>query len=334
MKKLTLLLVVLFYFIGICRISAQSSQIATLSNGSKVSVYYGVSALKSAHEAAEDGDVITLSSGTFSAVNITKDIVLRGAGMEIDTINNILPTTIVGDFYIRGNYDNRLSNFVMEGICCEYIIRLERLNNPKFIKCRLKYLSETSILDAIFLHCRITDEVNLTNKSSSLFLSSIVEDPVSNDSDTSFEFENCIIYVDRVSFTYVKNSLFKNSIVFSRVEAPINTSCVAYNCVSNDVDMFVNINNSTNKGNVSLANLFKTYTEELSFKSIGDEMFELTDDAKIKYLGVDGTQIGIHGGAMPFDITPTNPQIKKCNVATKSTVDGKLSVDIKVNVEN
>ena len=333
MKKLTLL-VVLLYFIGICSTSAQSSQIATLSNESKVSVFYGSSALKSAHEAAEDGDVITLSSGAFSAVDITKNIVLRGVRMEIDTVNNILPTTIVGDFKIGGDYNNALPNFVMEGICCENKITLNYLDNPKFIKCRLKYISGFRIQNAIFLHCRITDEAHINGISSSLFLSSIVEDPVSNNDDTSLEFENCIIYVDRVSFTYIKNSIFKNCIVFSRVEAPINTSCIAYNCVSNDVNMFVNINNSTNKGNVSLANLFKSYTEELSFKSIGDEMFELTEDAKIKYLGVDGTQIGIHGGAMPFDITPANPQITKCNVAAKSTVDGKLSVDIKVNVEN
>ena len=64
---------------------------------------------------------------------------------------------------------------------------------------------------------------------------------------------------------------------------------------------------------------------------LDDEMFELTDEAKTKYLGTDGTQVGIHGGSIPFDITPTNPQITKCNVASKSTIDGKLSVDIQIN---
>lgn len=60
------------------------------------------------------------------------------------------------------------------------------------------------------------------------------------------------------------------------------------------------------------------------------ERLELTDAAKTKYLGSDGTQIGIYGGSIPFDPRPSNPQITKLNVASKSTADGKLSVDIEV----
>ena len=112
----------------------------------------------------------------------------------------------------------------------------------------------------------------------------------------------------------------------------IHSSCTAYNCVSNfDSYLFKNITNSTNKGNIPLTDLFKTYTTEKVFMYLDDEMFELTDEAKTKYLGTDGTQVGIHGGSIPFDITPTNPQITKCNVASKSTIDGKLSVDIQIN---
>lgn len=59
--------------------------------------------------------------------------------------------------------------------------------------------------------------------------------------------------------------------------------------------------------------------------------YELTDEALATYLGSDGTQVGIYGGNLPFDATPTNPQIKKCNVASRSTADGKLSVEIEVS---
>lgn len=61
-----------------------------------------------------------------------------------------------------------------------------------------------------------------------------------------------------------------------------------------------------------------------------NETFELTETAKATYLGTDGTQVGIYGGMLPFDTTPSNPRITKCNVAAKSTADGKLSVDIEV----
>ena len=60
------------------------------------------------------------------------------------------------------------------------------------------------------------------------------------------------------------------------------------------------------------------------------ETFHLTEAAQTAYLGLDGTQVGIYGGSMPFDPIPTNPQITKCKVAQKSTTDGKLSVDIEV----
>lgn len=75
--------------------------------------------------------------------------------------------------------------------------------------------------------------------------------------------------------------------------------------------------------------LYKTYLGA-SLEKLDSENFELTDEAKAKYLGIDGTEVGIHGGILPWDTTPSNPQITKCKVASKSTADGKLSVDIEV----
>ena len=56
----------------------------------------------------------------------------------------------------------------------------------------------------------------------------------------------------------------------------------------------------------------------------------LKEELQSTWLGDDGTQVGIYGGFLPFDPTPTNPQITKFNVASKTTADGKLSVDIEV----
>ena len=99
MKK-TFLLVVLMSLIGFNYVAAQSSLIATLSHENDVKVFYGASALKEAHEAAVGGDVITLSSGRFNAVDITKAITLRGAGMALDTVYHNEPTVLSGDFKI------------------------------------------------------------------------------------------------------------------------------------------------------------------------------------------------------------------------------------------
>lgn len=111
----------------------------------------------------------------------------------------------------------------------------------------------------------------------------------------------------------------------------MSSSCNAYNCIVLTFcnNYFENIPNTTNKILTDYTAFFKTYTGD-ELDKLDSETFELTDEAKTKYLGTDGTEVGIYGGILPFDPTPTNPQITKCNVASKSTADGKLSVDIEV----
>ena len=334
MKK-TFLLVVLMSLIGF-KVNAQSSLIATLSHENDVKVFYGASALKEAHEAAVGGDVITLSSGRFNAVDITKAITLRGASMALDTVYHNEPTVLSGDFRI--NVSDTLNRLTLEGLYSNHTIRYsDALENAMFIKCRFKFISNSSsssyLKNATFLHCRISDIINLNDSRSSVsMINCIIEDPCTQSGP--FEFVNCVIYKYSDSFkNSIYNSSFKNCILMTIYGSEyIDSSCTAYNCVSNLYsNFFNNITNSTNKGGIPLTDLFKTYTTETSLENLDDEMFELTDEAKTKYLGTDGTQIGIHGGSIPFDITPTNPQITKCNVASKSTIDGKLSVDIQIN---
>ena len=68
------------------RAYAQSSLMATLSHENEISTFYGANALQEAHAASAHGDVITLSSGSFAGVDITK-AVKRG--------NNTLTITVV-----------------------------------------------------------------------------------------------------------------------------------------------------------------------------------------------------------------------------------------------
>ena len=78
--------------------------------------------------------------------------------------------------------------------------------------------------------------------------------------------------------------------------------------------MFKNVTNATNKIVSDYTSLFKTYTGA-ALDKLDSETFQLTDAAKTLYLGIDGTEVGIYGGNLPFDPTPSNPQITKCNVA-------------------
>ena len=153
--------------------------------------------------------------------------------------------------------------------------------------------------------------------------------------------DNCIVKWDYASDGShdgpedVPNSYYKNCILqLTGGPGEITSSCVAYNCIGlGNSRIFANMlsKNSTNKYVSSLSDVFKTDRATNSDTYIIDsETFELTDEAKTKYLGTDGTQVGLYGGNLVYDENPTTPQITKCNVASKSTADGKLSVDIEV----
>lgn len=335
-------------FCFVVQVSAQSSVIATLFHDGDIKTFYGTDALRSAHAAAVHGDVITLSSGSFTATNITKAVTLRGAGMEYDSISVTEPTIISGDFSIQIASDSTLqnNNLVMEGIyhnAAGIITVNGSLNNPQFVKCRLYMIKCGSsgtygyMYYANFINCVIAYEVNFFSSGSATFVNCYVFDMeyYSSNSTASAEFQNCV--VKDSNFSNVRNAVFRNCFLYATAGTSTSnklpSSSPAYNCVAlsatSSTNIFANQSNTTNTQASSFSDVFKTWTGS-SLANFKTERLELTDAAKTKYLGSDGTQIGIYGGSIPFDPRPSNPQITKLNVASKSTADGKLSVDIEV----
>ena len=328
----------LFSFVALFCVTtsfAQSSLLATLSHEGQISTFYGATALREAHSAATHGDIITLSSGTFVSVNITKAITLRGAGMAIDTVHNTLPTVISGNFIIN-IADSVSQKLTIEGVYSNHYMGYVNVNNPVFLKSRFNTIGFNNnsgtdkIKDAMFVHCRIAERISLMQNSSASLINCIVNSPSSSDGKTSnFEFTNCVVY----GYSDVRASSYINCVLISGRTNNSNdnlySSCSAYNNISNNGSSFDDIPNNTNRTVEKIETLFKTYKGGV-FKNLDSENFELTDAAKAKYLGSDGTQVGIYGGMLPYNTTPSNPQITKCKVASKSTADGKLSVDIEV----
>lgn len=337
--------------IGFNYVAAQSSLIATLSHENDVKVFYGASALKEAHEAAVGGDIITLSSGTFNSVNITKAITLRGAGMAVDTVNNVMPTILSGDFNISES--DSIHNLTMEGLYHNGNMRYSgTVDRAQFIRCRIKSLNIANsysydyIYNCSFLNCRIADKFGCMGNGN-MFCNCIIEDTYFNrygESSTNTAtygsglFYNCVINIDASNpqSMCTSKSNFENCIlIYDATTRILASGTSAYNClvVGTTNDIFENVPNNTNKVVSLYSDVFKTYKTMQSIANNDDETFELTEEAKTKYLGLDGTQVGIYGGAIPYNTTPAIPKITKCNVAAKSTVDGKLSVDVEVSAE-
>ncbi len=334
MKKFFLSLMLLAISMG--ALFAQNSTIATLNHDGEISVFYGGDALKEAHAEAQHGDAITLSSGTFKAVDITKAITLRGAGMEVDSVRNTFPTIIQGDMNIQIG-DSVKEKLTIEGIFHNsYLYVKGGFDNAMFIKSRfnvVSYAQGIQFKNHRFIQCKIGSEINVL--SANLYFINCFINHLSNIVKRDFLgiFTNCIIRNNNFSSFY--NSTLNNCILIGNVIAGnyniLPSSNHAYNCIGinryNGFSIFTNIPNNTNKTvGKEYENVFKTYKGTYT----DTETFELIDSIKTKYLGNDGTEVGIHGGMLPYSPTPTNPQITKCKVAPRSTADGKLSVDIEV----
>lgn len=319
---------------------AQSSMLATLSHNGEISTFYGATALRDAYNASDHGDIITLSSGSFTAVNIKKALTIRGAGMQVDTIAKTYPTIINGDFSI-GIPDSIEQRLTMEGIYNNFTITVKgTLKNASFLKNRFGTIypegSSVRMKNLTFIHCKLTNGLTLPVESSASCVNCYLFEPLCTSTTSSnFEFTNCILRDVNGNMNFWTSSSFNNCIIYTTYNSSnqydrIPSSSIAYYCLGKNGfnNVFTNIPNTTNMNLIgALSTVFKTYTGSYN----DNETFELTDAAKTQYLGGDKTEVGIYGGNLPYDPTPTNPQITKCNVAAKSTADGKLSVDIEVS---
>lgn len=334
---------------------AQSSVLATLSHEGEISTYYGATALKQAHAAAQHGDVITLSSGSFQAVDITKAVTIRGAGMQTDSIAKIYPSVVVGTFYIDVA-DSLEQHLTIEGIYYANTVSVyNTLKNATFIKSR--FTTFTSIYgqshgygrmkNLAFIHCKIANAfMNENGNNSVSFVNSVIMNPiVGSDGYTSnsFEFTNCVVQwngnernLNGSSSWPIRCSyyaIYRNCILTTSSSSnyQLSSTNLIYNClgICSSGNMFDNLGilgNNMFYIATNLSDVFKTWRE--TYTDV--ETFELTDDAKTQYPGDDDKELGIYGGNLPFTPNPTNPKITKFNVASKSTADGKLSVDIEV----
>lgn len=338
MKKMFLMLIAVT--VGTLSGFAQSDLVATLSHGSNLSTYYGADALSEAYTAAAEGDVITLSPGTFNAVNIEKAITVRGAGMQPMEGNGYVPTQIGGGFNITVPSSSS-SVLTLEGIQCLEGVQINGENlapinifkssfdylrgdgvNMNATSCKFGYLySSLDIGGNTILNCQNCIIVDTYSQGHSL------------GKTAKIIASNCVVG-SQSDHNYIEYGVFKNSIIATYFNLSSTNS--AQNCIGINggyaPDVFENIVSASNvmiegARETAYSKVFKTLK---GITLTPSETYELTPTAAATYLGDDGKQVGIYGGTNPFDPTPSNPQIKKFTVDS-SVNSGKLSV--KINVE-
>lgn len=325
-----LILLILLVMAGVKGASAQEA-LAVLKSGDTTKTYAGFSALQKAYTDAKDGDLITLSSGTFGAVaEIEKSITIRGAGAYIDNTYKTQPT------YISGNFSVSKKSVTIEGIAVAegHVVTLKS-DSPKFIKCKLQSINYytyekdgksyyINVDNAYFLHCQVLKQVYCTG--SMTFLNCQVYHPNTyNKTSCSMTFKNCVVeYPQKVySSTFINCYVhFENTNgSWSASEFTTFTNCLFYPKLVSRYggDASPSYNNCWNNDNYD--NIF-----------VKDSWYVFTDSSKGKYLDEYGREIGIHGGTFPWKNRVAGPHIKSMEVAPRSSADGKLR--IKMRVEN
>ncbi len=324
--KRSILMALFAVFVCIFKAQAQSSLLATLNHNGEISIFYGATALQQAHAAAAHGDVITMSSGTFASTDITKAVTIRGAGMLIDTVRHTEPTVLANSFSISVA-DTTAERLTIEGIYTNQQITVDNLKNALFLKSRFKTITyndvNTSVMkDLTFIHCRVSDRVVLPKNSSASFMNSVVM-YVERGSNTYCSFINCYITNPNIGDSEFKNCII-NSYASGRYSGASTSTYYNNLHISGSSGLLTSLNSTNKKISTNAAgNLYGSYSD--------DATYVLTDAQKALIKGTDGKEVGIYGGSIPYDPTPSNPQITKFNVAAKSTADGKLSVDIEVS---
>lgn len=318
---------------------AQDMQTATLQNAEGTQVFYGANALTEAAAAANHGDVIKLSAGSFlSPGTLSKAVKLYGAGSDkndaskLTIINNDVTLAIdtVG-LYVEGIY---FSN---------YKINLgANLSGANFVKCRMYHFNEVgagtyTINSLSFIQCRVADYI-YSDKSESFYMKNCVVNRITAyKSEVSYAanlyIENSIILGGLISNNI--NGTMKNSIYYDNNALVTLSSYMAYfNCLSTyDTDKYTA--QFPSEGVVSgcwrVVGISNLWASDTSTAYSDTATYELTEEAKATYIGTDGTEIGIYGGETPYNLTPTIPYIISKDIPSKST-DGKLKVNIKVAV--
>ena len=314
--------------------------VATLQHGDSIRAFYGPGALSSAHSAAETGDIITLSSGTFYSLTITKAVTIRGAGIVSDTAAGTFPTIINED--VTANFTNDTAYLTIEGVSFRGTFLSKRLKNPRFVRCYFETFNAgntdniTPMTSSQFVNCRIK---NLHLRSSGSYYAS------------NTNFINCVIWTCTMGGNYMV--AYNSYIGLGCYPTSAYHTMSVYNCIvyAQSNNNYYKLNSYSNAFNCIGINgaLGDAYKENCWTYSLHSNVFETFTNSNINYyaeplilkeeiattcLGNDGTQVGIYGGFVPYSYIPSYLLRTHITVPNRSNIDGTLNVDVEIIEED
>jgi hypothetical protein len=322
-------------------VSVAQNPIATLEHGGASKIFSGQGSLVEAYNASANGDRIYLSTGFFTPPPaIAKGIEITGAGHFPDSANVARRTFIMGGLQINKGADS----LKLQGLYINGDINYDRDNSINYV----------SVIRCLLGNANFNSPSPLTNKNNCLYEDCFITGALHVYYGNNFKVKHCLInqYIGEV----YSSSLIDGNIFFHPMDnlGTIYSSVIRNNIFLEDRNPYIFTNNGST-GNSIYNNVFVISNVNWGSNSSSDNYFGIPqsdifvnqtgnsiDYTHIyhlknpeKYIGTDGTQVGIYGGTTPFKEKglPSNPQIIKKTIAEQTDANGNLKVDVTVKAQ-
>lgn len=340
MKRQTLLTLI----IAIATTMTVNAQTIALHSSTGVQIIKGNTALATAYTAAQSGDTLYLSGGSFTPpAAFDKQLTIFGAGHYVDSTLTTGKTFINGNITLSENADL----FYLEGveITGNFTISTNHsVNNVVVKRCKLNGTfnalgnlsnptSNLSLIGNVLMN-----RLNIENIQTSILSNNIISNTFQGSNGNLISNNIVLGYIWGSSMDYLfqgsNNTLNNNIFIWEGYNANANGSGNVFNN-----NLYVEP--TPNYGTAATSN--GNYTGILQSAIFVDQSgntFNYSHNyhlqAPTTYLGIDGSQVGIYGGIFPYKegAVPLNPHIQIKNIAPTTDANGDLQIQIQVEAQN
>lgn len=346
---------IIFTFVALFTLSASlfaDGLTATLQQGDVMTPFYGVNAFQEAYATAENGAVITLSSGKFNDVaTISKQITVIGA-YAFDATSS--ETTILGSTTIANH------NIKIEGVYFSSTVTLGTSTLTGITNCTLKrcwiqntlvgsYKHENTLLDQCVIKCEqaMAKSINYCIKNSTIGYFA----EMNNTTNIAY-ITNCVVW----NWVYYYNGGYNDETpTYKRPYAIYKNNYLCIYKVDNRAKTLTLSSPSEYYNNMFCQRYMKKDFDDseaysyIQFVTIafengcinennikGDQKFNKFEEYPAHPidapLGSDGTAVGPYGGT-GFAEYPAIPRITSKTIDSNSDAEGKINVKITVKAE-
>lgn len=313
----------------ICYVAAdaQTVGVAVLSHNNESTMFYGNTALQQAVDAATEGDVITLSPGTFVGFDSfsKSGLTIIGSGMGEGPSQTILTGFTVQSKHNKDNFVKlTLKNVYIASIFSSYSgnceLKLEKCRVHEAFRCA-NSTSERGFIELVDCENARENvlagcEDDFSNVELRAYNCILKPKYLGKDNERERILTNCIIWCTPDGGT----ASIHNSIIFEKDNKVLSSSLRATNCkaIGGNIYYF---------GTQAITNERLDYNFQAFVES---SFYELLPELAGTWVDEHGSQIGIYGGPKPFSVLPDAPRFTKFNVPAKTDADGHLKVEIEV----